>query len=71
MVIQKMSTETLNQLTALINKYETNTHSSRKIRESDLSVVNDSVRVDTNITKEHIKSFRMQTEYGPKKFIKP
>lgn len=71
MVIEKMSTETLNQLTALINKYETNTHSSRKIRESDLSVVNDSVRVDTNITKEHIKSFRMQTEYGPKKFIKP
>ena len=66
-----MSIETLNQLRTLINKYETNTHKSRKIKESDLSNMNNAVQVETNTNKEHIKSFRMQTEYGPKKFIKP
>ena len=71
MVNEKMSIETLNQLITLINKYETNTHKSRKIKESDLSSINNSVHIEKNNTKEYIKSFRMQTEYGPKKFIKP
>lgn len=66
-----MSIETLNQLRSLINKYETQTPKSRKIKASDLSAINNTVHVDTNNTKEHIKSYRMQTEYGPKKFIKP
>lgn len=66
-----MSIETLNQLKTLINKYESNVPKSRKIKVSDLSNMNNTVQVETNTTKEHIKSFRMQTEYGPKKFIKP
>ena len=71
MVNHKMSIETLNQLKSLINKYESNVPKSRKITESDLSNMNNAVKLETNTTKEHIKSFRMQTEYGPKKFIKP
>ena len=71
MVNEKMSLETLNQLRSLINKYETQTPKSRKVKASDLSTINNTVHVETNNAKEYIKSYRMQTEYGPKKFIKP
>ena len=71
MVNEKMSLETLNQLRSLINKYETQTPKSRKVKASDLTTINNTVHLDTNNTKDYIKSYRMQTEYGPKKFIKP
>ena len=71
MEINKMSSESIGNLKQLLQNYDCNITKSkgRKIRESDLNMTSNIY--ETNHTKDLIKSFRMQTEYGPKKFIKP
>jgi hypothetical protein len=46
-----------------------NTNISRKARLSDFEM--ERTHYDTNTVKDKIKSYRMQEEYGAKKFIKP
>ena len=70
MKLNKMSSESIGNLKQLLQNYDNITKSkSRKIKESDLNMTSNIY--ETNHTKDLIKSFRMQTEYGPKKFIKP
>ena len=78
METNKMSIETVTQLRLLLNQYESNTcvgntrktRNTRKVKLSDFNQTDD-IAPPTNINKDPIKSYRMQTEYGPKKFIKP
>lgn len=46
-----------------------NTNTSRKARLCDFEM--ERTHYDTNTVKDKIKSYRMQEEYGAKKFIKP
>ena len=49
-----------------------NTNTSRKARLCDFEMESgDITHYDTNTVKDKIKSYRMQEEYGAKKFIKP
>ncbi len=74
METNKMSIETINQLRLLLNQYDVDKLESCKQRKAKLSDFNNTYDIApmTNIcNKDPIKSYRMQTEYGPKKFIKP
>ena len=64
--------KTLKLLLSKLNDLENNNDNLRKVTISDLNLNNNTFNKNTSIKKNNkIKSYRMQEEYGEKKFIKP
>ena len=60
----------VNLLLDKIKSLEENNNKSRKITKKDLNYLNSNFK-KTNKNENKVKDYRMQEEYGEKKFIKP